>query len=444
VGRRDTRGLLAAFIGLWSAWAITGVAAPGPNPLPTAVGQSGAYADHRFGDGGVSSFYQLNGSPPRRPGRLIRSEPLEATKLPTSASEGLRLLYSSTSGVGPPRAIAVSGQIYFPKGAEPAGGWPIIAWEHGTTGVADPCAPSWRGFLARDRAYLNRWLDEGFAVVSTDYQGLGTPGPHPYLLYRPEGYSALDGVRAALRAYPDRLRNKIVLVGQSQGSGAALGAAWLAPRYAPGLNLLGVVATGLVVDFVPKPGSPHAPLPVAYDDAETLSAAFAMLVVEGTDQSLHPKIDDRRYMTPAGVRLSEVARTACLGDLFKAAVAQNVTTQDLFTPSLERFEVGKKRASDIPNATIRIPVFAGTGLADTEASLPGQYNAVAAMCDAGTNVSWHRYPGLTHNGTLNASLADSVPFVRDLMNGRAPDSNCRSISAPGPAEAPTPGIPFND
>ena len=71
-----------------------------------------------------------------------------------------------------------------------------MAWAHGTTGIADVCAPSWRGNSERDKEYLDAWLKSGFAVVATDYQGLGTPGVHPYLLWRPEGYSVLDSVRA--------------------------------------------------------------------------------------------------------------------------------------------------------------------------------------------------------------------------------------------------------
>ena len=433
-GRRAPRALAVAAL---SALTLLGSA------LGVARGDPPA-TDQRFGDGGVSGFYTPTAPPPEKPGRLIRKEAIDALKLPTSAGRGDRLLYSSRSGVGRPEAIVVSGQVFFPKGAMPAGGWPLVAWEHGTTGIADVCAPSWRGFLTRDRTYMNRWLDEGFAVVSTDYQGLGTPGAHPYLLYRPEGYSALDAVRAALRAYPRELRNRVVLVGQSQGSGAALGAAWLWPRYAPKLHVLGVVATGLVVDFDTPANPPHTPLPVTYQDAASLTAAFAMLEVEGTDQSLHPNVDDRNVMTAQGISLSHIARTGCLADLFKATSTPPVNTADLFTPALSAFEVGKERASHIPDASIHVPVFAGTGLADTEASLPGQYNAVAAMCDAGTNVIWREYPGLTHNGALNGSLVDSVPFVRGLMAGARPQKTCATIAPPGPAQAATPGVPFNN
>jgi hypothetical protein len=72
----------------------------------------------------------------------------------------------------------------------------LPAWAHGTVGIADVCAPSWAGRSEPDITYLNHWLDQGYAVVASDYQGLGTPGGHPYLTTRPEAYSVLDSVRA--------------------------------------------------------------------------------------------------------------------------------------------------------------------------------------------------------------------------------------------------------
>src|SRR3954467_6050403 len=87
------------------------------------------------------------------------------------------------------------------------------------------------------------WLKAGFAVVATDYQGLGTPGGHPYLATKPEGYSVLDSVRAVR----DRngLGDRALLVGQSQGAGAAFATAAVAASYAPDVKLIGTVATGL-------------------------------------------------------------------------------------------------------------------------------------------------------------------------------------------------------
>jgi hypothetical protein len=175
-----------------------------------------------------------------------------------------------------------------------------------------------------------------------------------------------------------------------------------------------------------------------------MDAAYATLRVDGTDESLHPATDAETVMTPAGKGLSKLARSACLGDLFKSAKAAGLSGRDLFTAALQQMEIGEKEASLIPDAHISIPIFAGTGLADFEASLPGQYNAVAAMCDAGSIVAWQEYHALTHSGTVNGSLVDSIPFVKNLLNGVSTPGNCQAISVPGPVEAPTPGIPFNN
>ncbi|WP_246785834.1 lipase family protein [Bradyrhizobium sp. cir1] len=85
------------------------------------------------------------------------------------------------------------------------GGWPLVAWAHGTLGVSDTCAPSWTGHKPRDATYIQRWLENAFAVVATDHHGLGGPGQHPYLVWQADGRSALDAVRAALSAYPDTI-----------------------------------------------------------------------------------------------------------------------------------------------------------------------------------------------------------------------------------------------
>ena len=124
-----------------------------------------------------------------------------------------------------------------------------MAWAHGTLGVADRCAPSWAGHKPRDAAYINKWLENGFAVVATDYQGLGGPGPHAYLNWESEGRSVLDAVRAALASQPGKIANRVVVTGQSQGSGAALGATRIAPSYAPDVGLKATVATGVISTF---------------------------------------------------------------------------------------------------------------------------------------------------------------------------------------------------
>ena len=105
---------------------------------------------------------------------------------PTIGGSTHLVLYRSTSAKGEP--VAVSGVVSLPSGTPPDGGWPVISWGHGTTGMADDCAPS-RSLVDQQTGIYTAAMDqttadlvgEGYAVVRTDYEGLGTPGPHPYL-----------------------------------------------------------------------------------------------------------------------------------------------------------------------------------------------------------------------------------------------------------------------
>ncbi|GBQ26967.1 hypothetical protein AA12717_2518 [Gluconacetobacter sacchari DSM 12717] len=434
IGRRALLAALAA------SSVLTACAATPAPPVPKAVPP----ADRPDGDGGVSAFYQPPATVPAGPGHMLRTEAITGATLPPAAGGAERILYTSTSGVGAGTQTVVSGQIILPKGMPPAGGWPIVSWEHGTTGVADVCAPSWRGYFSRDRAYLDRWLSAGFAVVASDYQGLGTPGPHPYLLYRPEGYSALDALRAALAHDRGLLSNRIILVGQSQGGGAALGAAWLAPRYAPELHILGTVATGVVTAFGIGPHPAHPPVPRSTTESATMSASFAILTTEGSEKSLHPGTDVDADLTPRGRDLAVQARRSCLGDLFKYTTREKLGETEAFVGGHARFDPERIADFRIPDAHLTMPVFVGTGMADGEAGVTQQYNAVAAMCDAGTNVTWKEYPGLTHNGAVNVSAGESVPFALALLHGKPVRSNCATIRPLTAVQAPAPGIRWNN
>src|SRR5882757_4326574 len=411
---------------------------------PGAAGARVSATGPSVGDGGVSPFYVWQGALPKRAGVLLREEALPETQAQSAAARNIRFLYTSTDGVGGHDRVVVSGAMYVPKGTMPGGGWPIVAWAHGTTGIADVCAPSWRGQHPRDREYLDAWLSHGFAVVATDYQGLGTPGVHPYLLWRSEGYSVLDAVRAALQRHPKQLRNQVVVVGQSQGSGAALGATFLAPTYAPDVKLHGTVATGLVVTFRPADGVELPPKPKQYTDPTLMDPAYAILRIAGTDRSLHPNTETATFVTEKGRAFLHAALTSCVRDLFKISASEKLTGAQVFTGNLDAFDSDMEANFEFPSARMPVPIFVGTGLSDGEAGTAQQYNAVVGMGEAGTQVEWHTYPGLTHNGAVNASLRDSLPFVQRVLAGKAVQGTCGHVEPIGPPQKAEAGVPFND
>ncbi|MEO5821065.1 MAG: lipase family protein [Vicinamibacteraceae bacterium] len=357
------------------------------------------------GDGGVSAFYVWDGEVPGAPGTLLRQEPMPDHLALANAAKGLRVLYSSTDGIDGKTAIAVSGAIYFPKGAAPAGGWPIIAWAHGTTGTGDVCAPSWMPRGTRDTEYLNAWLAQGYAIAATDYQGLGTPGGHPWMAVRPEGWSVLDSVRSSLAAFP-ALANAVVIVGQSQGAHAALSATGLAGAYAPTLTVKGTVATGVAG---PQYAASRRTTPLLY----LLLHKF---------QALDPAFQPSDYLTEAGERGYAASATTCVrpGPTVPVEDVLKVWPAPARLPAVE----------DWPTLHFAQPVFVGIGLADTAALPDLQYGTVAAACGAGTIVETHAYPGQDHGAALNASLVDSVPFVKRLLAGQPVAGNCSTITAP--------------
>ena len=122
--------------------------------------------------------------------------------------------------------------VFTPKGTIPAGGWPIVAWAHGTTGVADQCAPSQQG-LAGNEYLIAKLLASGYAVVAPDYEGLGEPSGrelHPFLNLKSEAYSITDAVVAASQNFGNTTEKRWAAIGHSQGGHAALGAAENASR----------------------------------------------------------------------------------------------------------------------------------------------------------------------------------------------------------------------
>jgi pimeloyl-ACP methyl ester carboxylesterase len=184
------------------------------------------------------AFYDPPSDVARKPGGLLRSEPLKDVILPADV-RGWRILYATTVDDSTP-ATAVA--TVFAPTDPPAGPRPIIAWEHGTTGLLQKCMPSLVsaptvGIPGRDGTAKAGWV-----VVETDYSFAEKGGPHPYLIGEGEARATLDSVRAARQMSELALDKRMVVWGYSQGGHAALWTGIIASRYAPDLEILGVAA----------------------------------------------------------------------------------------------------------------------------------------------------------------------------------------------------------
>ena len=112
------------------------------------------------------------------------------------------------------------------------------------------CAPSLAIFLFEQIQGLRSFVRDGYVVAATDYPGLGTEGPHPYLVGISEARAVIDSVRVAAQLPGAGGGKKFVVWGHSQGGHAALFTGIIAKAYAPELDLLGVAAAAPATDLV--------------------------------------------------------------------------------------------------------------------------------------------------------------------------------------------------
>ncbi|WP_405160363.1 lipase [Nocardia sp. NBC_01499] len=362
----------------------------------------------------TAGLLQLPAATAAPAGTIESVAPLAPVATPPGSVNSSRILYSSTTANDVP--TTASAAVYFPPGAPPPGGWPVIAWAHGTVGLGDDCAYSIAGpgAVDRDWAYLGTWLQQGYAIVAADYAGLGTPGEHPYLNGIVEAHNVVDAVRAATEQYSS-LAKKWVVVGQSQGGGAAVYTARYATEFGgPGLDYRGAVGTGVpaYIEDILTPLGPNMP-PMKLSPHTT---GYLLYILNGL-RTTYPELNIESFLTDAGRSWLAEAREACLVPLGDELAANGVVVGNLFSKPLAQIPDLHgllTRYLGLPESGYDKPIFMGQGLRDTDVITPETLRFAAVLQANGQPVQLHTYAE-DHSGTVNASLPDSVPFVRGLF-----------------------------
>jgi pimeloyl-ACP methyl ester carboxylesterase len=254
---------------------------------------------------------------PGEPGEVIRAEPMDAYLVPgvRIRARAWRVLYRSTTATGEP--TAVSGTVLMPRGGKDKTRT-LIGYAIGTHGIGDAAAPS--RLLARgldwEAGLISMLLARGWAVAVTDYQGLGTPGDHTYMVGRALGANVLDAMRAARAVCPEELpqQGPAAIIGYSEGGAAAAWAAQLQPGYAPDVPLVGVAA-----------GAAAADVETAGPSLD--GSFFSFFIAYGGIgyAAAYPELDLDSYLTPmaregiAALRESSVLQAALFGPRFVRA-----------------------------------------------------------------------------------------------------------------------------
>jgi alpha-beta hydrolase superfamily lysophospholipase len=411
---RSGRGqsLMAAAL---SAVLLVGAFCPaGAQDLPNTQAQALAYekADRMP----ATSFYDTpTPLPPGRPGQLIRSQAVGDYTLPKGV-RAVRILYHSQNETG--EDVAASGVVLVPGGKPPADGWPVIAWAHGTSGVARICAPSMMKDVYYGDMGLFPMLQAGFAVVAADYAGLGTRGPHQYMSLAAQAHDVINAVRAAHDAV-GHLSPRWVADGHSQGGGAA----WFVAQQEAALqdpNYLGAVAVAPAVNV---PWLIHSM--TATNDPE---AFYDVFVAYGIKAGF-PNFNVAEMLTESALAQYHMLTTkGCWfygnatgsNHLLGTSVVKRRFADDPLVKRFANQEFFERRPTQ--------PLLVLAGGADQSVPLQSIRQLTSKACHLGYPLRLRIYPGLDHGPVMVKSTPYQLRWIGARFAGQSAPGNCAKQS----------------
>jgi len=359
----------------------------------------------------LTNFYDAPGDlSASKPGALLKKESFKGYKLPQNAS-AVRILYHSLDASG--HDVATSGVVLIPAGKPPAEGWPVIAWAHGTSGVARLCAPSAMKDVYYGDEGLMPMVKGGFAVVATDYHGLGTIGPHQYANKIAQARDVIYSIPAARAAVP-ALGRRWVVDGHSQGGLAAWSVAELQhdlkdPDYLGAVSVAGV-ARG--IEFFNHLGA-------------TPGVGFYLALMAAGIQASFPDFDPRALVSDEVMaHYGEVTTKGCY--LVAYATYAGTPSGKLLRPGWEQSPQVKQFFANLALARSPIggPMLVIGGEGDQTVPIDGVRDAVGRLCAMKQPVTFRSYPKLDHDPVMFESTAFQLDWIRERFAGKPAASNC--------------------
>ena len=379
--------------------------------LCLCLGCSGS--DQAVAIGGDAFYLPPDPLPSDVPGTLIRTQEIEPF---SEGSKAWRVLYVSTAVDG--TAIAVSGMVAAPGGGAPEGGYDVVTWAHGTKGVSDPCTPS-KGYRSGFHDFYDiapQLVAAGYVGVSTDYEGLGTPGIHPYLVGPSEGRGVLDIVKAAGQIEGVGAGNRVVVWGRSQGGHAALFAGEIAPSWAPELEVLGVISAAPASEFA----AIVSPLGVEIPGAR----GFIWQLTVGLEASYSELSLDDLYgadaLSAIEMLLDEEACGADVGEVAAGFDGAGFETSPLELPAW----VTRLQENSPGNAVTEVPILLMQGEADMV--VPSFLTGIlyANLCLIGDEVDYRVFEDFGHNDSTQQNMPLMLGWTETRFAGEPAATTC--------------------
>lgn len=364
---------------------------------------------------------------------VVKVDAYTSTNLGSVAAESSILTYKMLGQSG--QEVQATSLVFTPNTPPPAGGWPIVVWAHGTTGVADACAPSKAALADSTKDLISKLLAAGYVVVAPDYEGLGTPGIHPFLNVKSEAFSITDAVVAARNYLTQRnllTSKKWMTVGHSQGGNAALGAAQYASRAQLDYKGTVAVAPASNLGFILVAGE-QAVANATIDKKIPMYAqldTYTALVTAGI-RNTQPSFNYSQVFTSQTESTAQQAEAICAGPLAQALVVNMQTyaathggTLDDFTRTQPNFmavplvKTFLDKDSQPLQAKVSTPIIIYQGLADTTVPKVATDILISNATVVGTKINSYVTGNWDHGTAMSSNVDNIVGNVQTLLTAQ--------------------------
>ncbi len=374
--------------------------------------------------------------PAGKPGDIIRWRYMPFTKnitKPPRGTQGFKFMYLSTSATGQP--IAVTAYLLVPRGYTPKQGVanrPIVGYGNEAMGLGDYCAQSrvLEYGHSGELALIEPMLKRGYAVVATDYEGLGTPAVHTFGVSVSAGHAILDSIRAARQLTEAGLPSEgpVALYGYSQGGQGIGRGLELAAGYAPDVKI-SAAAFG---------GTPTDPVRFSRFNSGKAFSAVNFAASAGYDAA-YPELDLESFLNERGRIAMEHAYTACIESIFvlpfrMSSAYLNPGMDPLTDPRwLKRF---KENSIGYEPPAPEIPVYYFHAVKDEAVPFTGASKLRRQYCKAGVQLTYVPLPIFEHVAAGPMWMPMAAKWVADRLEGKPNrTANCWPDSASLPDEA---------
>jgi len=364
---------------------------------------------------------------------VVKVDAYTSTNLGSVAAESSILTYKMLGQSG--QEVQATSLVFTPNTPPPTGGWPIVVWAHGTTGVADVCAPSKAALTDSTKDLISKLLAAGYVVVAPDYEGLGTSGIHPFLNVKSEAFSITDAVVATRNYLSQRnllTSKKWLTVGHSQGGHAALSAAQYASRAQLDYKGTVAVAPASNLGFILVAGE-QAVANATIDKKIPMYAqldTYTALVTAGI-RNTQPSFNYSQVFTSQTESIAQQAETICAGPLAQALAVNMQTYAATHAGTLDGFTRTQPNFMTVPlvktfldkdsqplQAKVSTPIIIYQGLADTTVPKVATDILISNATVVGTKINSYVTGNWDHGTAMSSNVDNIVGNVQTLLTAQ--------------------------